>query len=184
MRNHNRARICVRPPRPSQRNASSSSQTQHQTSTSSPSVVTAPPSSPVDVAVPKDGDGNVETVSSASSSCLPTDSNKAPVDVVTTPASPTHHPYTRQLSDMYKYAAAFDDYTTDGARFSIELVEKLPPALCEAIKNRTLPSQTYARIMERQRDLRRGHLPSAEYNYGNNDLYWWEGMVHFLLLPL
>jgi len=177
VRNHNRARICVRPPRSSQRNASSSSQTQHQTSTSSPSTAAAPP---VDIAIPKDSDGNVETASNASSSCLPTVSKKAPVDVVTTPASPTHHPYTRQLSDMYKYAAAFDEYTTDGARFSIELVEKLPPALCEAIESRTLPSQTYARIMERQRDLRRGHLPSAEYSYGNNDLYWWEGII----LPL
>lgn len=168
VRNNNRARICVRPPRSSQRNTSSSSQ-HHPTSSTS---AAATPPSPVDPSTPK-GSDNVDATSNTSSSCL---NNKAPVDVVTTPASPTHHPYTRQLSDMYKYAAAFEEFTTDGARFSVELVEKLPPGLCEAIEHRTLPSQTYSRIMERQRDLRRGNLPSAVSNFGNNDLCWWEGM--------
>ena len=167
-RNSNRSRICVRPrPQQQQRNNSSSSQ-RHQSNTGALNTT--------DYLVVRDTENSADE--NLSSSSLVAGDNKTQLALTAPPTSPTHHPassFMRQLSDMYVLASLVDQHSTDGSRFSVELVEKLPAELLEAIKSDTLPADTYARILARQKDLRQGHLPTVSLDYGNNDLMWWEG---------
>lgn len=164
----NRSRICVRSrPQQQQRNNSSSSQ-RYQSSTgtlnTTEHLVFRDAENPAD-----------ETLSSSS---LVASDNKTQLALTAPPTSPTHHParsFMQQLSDMYVLASLVDQHSTDGSRFSVELVEKLPAELLEAIKSDTLPAETYAQILARQKDLRQGHLPADLQNLVNNDLMWWEG---------
>ena len=167
--NSNRSRICMRqrPQQQQQRNGTNSLRHQSSTGASSNTEHTREAEKSSD-----------ETLSTES---LTAGDNKPQLALTAPPTSPTHHPaisYTR-LTDMYSVAMAIDGHSTDGTRFSVELVEKLPIELLEAIKNGTLPAETYAMILRRQKDLRQGRLPfvpSHSLDYVNNDLMWWEGM--------
>ena len=165
MRNNTRNRICVQ--QRQQWNSSTSSQ-RHQSSTGA--------AGNTEQSVLRDSEkSGDETLSSAS---LATGDIKTQAAPLAPPTSPTLHPtssYMRQLSDAYTLASLIDQHSTDGTRFSLELVEKLPQGLLEAIKTDALSTDTYARILTRQKDLRQGHLPSASFDYCNNDLIWWEG---------
>ena len=168
VRNSNRSRICVRArPQQQQRNNSSSSQ-RHQSSAGTLNTT--------EYLVFKDAENPADETLSSSS--LVAGDNKTQLALTAPPTSPTHHPassFMRQLSDMYVLASLVDQHSTDGSRFSVELVEKLPAELLDAIRSDTLPAETYARILARQKDLRQGHLPNVSLDYGNNDLMWWEG---------
>ena len=165
VRNNTRSRICVR--QRQQRNGSTSSQRRQSTTGAAGTT---------DQSVFRDSEKSGDETLSSTSLAIG-DSKTQPVPLAP-PTSPTHHPtsgYMRQLSDAYTFALLIDQHSTDGTRFSLELVEKLPQGLLEAIKTDALSTDTYARILTRQKDLRQGHLPSASFDYCNNDLIWWEG---------
>lgn len=168
-RNSNRSRICVRPrPQTQQRNSGSS---QRHQSVGTPST-----------AMEQSREAGKTGGETLSTSSLTASDNKAQPPLAAPPTSPTHHAasnFMRQLSDMYTLSALVDDHSVDGTRFSVELVEKLPFELLEAIKDGTLSGDTYALILRRQKELRQGHLPLLESGmgeYNNNDLMWWHGM--------
>ena len=160
-RNSNRSRICVRP-RPQQQQRSNSSSQRHQSAG-------IPSNTEQSREADKTGDVTLSTAS------LTANDNKTPAP----PTSPTHHAagsFMRQLSDMYALSTLIDEHSVDGSRFSVELIEKLPYELLEAIKDGTLSADTYALILRRQKELRQGHLPLLEPSeLSNNDLMWWHG---------